>query len=210
MPRFAAAAFVVLVACGGTPPPPATPTAGEPPVVDVAPSAESAEGDGSPDKLVEAAPRDARAPAGYVEVEVGNVVAAHGGHAVILLDPAQQIAVPIFIGGTEALAIDLRHNKQRYLRPLTHDLIDEIMNQLGGKLEKVQVDAIRDDTFIGSIYLRHEGRLVEIDARPSDAIALAIGNRVPIYVNQAVLDEAGIKRDEVMPSDDSDDFPKGT
>jgi bifunctional DNase/RNase len=78
-------------------------------------------------------------------------------------------------------------------RPLTHDLLDAIVGELGGKIVKVQVDALVDGVFIGSVYLRHHGGEVrKLDARPSDAIALALGNDVPIYVQQAVIDEAGI------------------
>ena len=111
----------------------------------------------------------------------------------------RQVAVPIFIGGTEALSIELRHNKRRYARPLTHDLLDAIMTKLGGKLVHIQIDAIRDDTFVGAVFVRKGDAILEVDARPSDAIALAIGSRVPIYVAEKVLEKAGMSREELTP-----------
>jgi len=139
----------------------------------------------------------ATVPDGYVELQVHTVVPVEDGHAVILVDPERQLAVPIFIGGTEALSI--RHRKRRYPRPLTHDLLDSIMHELGGELVKIQINEIRDGTFIGSVFVRRGERVIEIDARPSDAIALAIGSGVPIFVAKRVLDEAGIHRDQVVP-----------
>lgn len=141
-----------------------------------------------------------RPPAGYVEMSVLGVAATGDGQAVLLVDETKTAVLPIFIGGTEALSIDLRHRRKRYQRPLTHDLFDDMMRELGGKLVKVQVDDISGHTFVGTVFVRGAaGKLIEIDARPSDAIALAIGNRVPIYVARTVLDEAGIKKDELPP-----------
>lgn len=72
------------------------------------------------------------------------------------------------------------------------------MKELGGEIVKVQVDAIRGNTFHGSVHIRRDGKIRALDARPSDAIALAIGNRVPIYVAQRVLDESGMSIEELM------------
>src|SRR5262249_35428984 len=83
-------------------------------------------------------------------------------------------------------------------RPLTHDLMDSTLHELHAKVVKVQVDELRDGVFIGSIFVRSGNRVFRVDARPSDAIALAIGNHVPIYVARAVLDEAGIRGDDLQ------------
>lgn len=80
-------------------------------------------------------------------------------------------------------------------RPLTHDLLDAVFRELRADLVKVHVDAVRDNIFYGRVFLRHNGRLVEIDARPSDAIALAVGGDAPNFVAASVLQEAGIYRD---------------
>jgi bifunctional DNase/RNase len=128
-------------------------------------------------------------------MSVVGVAPTADGEAVLLLDEARSVIVPIFVGGTEALSIQLRARKQRYERPLTHDLLDAVMRELGGSLVKVQVDDLKGTTFVGAIFLRVGDRTVEIDARPSDAIALAIGNHVPIFVAKRVIEQAGVRND---------------
>lgn len=92
----------------------------------------------------------------------------------------------------------LRLRGEKSIRPLTHDLLDDVVKQLRGEIVKVQVDELRHETgiFHGSIYIRSGRRVMRLDARPSDAIALAIGNRIPIYCAQKVLDEAGVPADK--------------
>jgi bifunctional DNase/RNase len=137
-------------------------------------------------------------PEGYVQLEVAGVAAAGPeGFAVVLVDGDREMAVPIFVGGTEALSIELRHNRRRYARPLTHDLLDAIMHELGGELVKIHIDDIREDVFVGAVFVRVGARVFEVDARPSDAIALALGSRVPIYVSPAVVGKAGIKKKDM-------------
>jgi bifunctional DNase/RNase len=136
------------------------------------------------------------APQGYVEMTVGDVTSTDDGHAVLLVDESSGVVVPIFIGPNEAMSIDLRHRKQRYQRPLTHDLLDSILHELGGSLVKVQIDDIKDNTFVGAVFVRTPTRVIELDARPSDAIALALGNHVPIFVARRVIDRAGVHRDD--------------
>jgi uncharacterized protein len=120
------------------------------------------------------------------------------GGAVLLLDESSNRIVPIFIGGTEAASIQLRMRGEPPQRPLTHDLLDTIVKKLHASIVKVQVDELRDGTYIGSVFVRSGRRIYRIDARPSDAMALAIGNKVPIYVAKKVIEEAGVPRDEIM------------
>jgi bifunctional DNase/RNase len=135
-----------------------------------------------------------------VEMTVAAVAPTHGGGAAVLLvDPSHTRVLPIFVGGTEALSIDLRMRKQKYQRPLTHDLLDSVLRELGGKLVRVQVDELREEVFIGSVFIETGGRTVRIDARPSDAIALALGAGVPILVARKVLDAAGVSPDSLAP-----------
>jgi uncharacterized protein len=136
-------------------------------------------------------------PAGYVEVTVGGVVALHGNDVVVLIDPTRERLLPIVIGGTEAVSIQLRLSKAAPPRPLTHDLLDEVVRRMGGSLVKVQIDELRDGVFIGSVFLRDDDRIVKVDSRASDAVALAIGAGVPIYVAVPVLAEGGIDADQV-------------
>jgi bifunctional DNase/RNase len=128
---------------------------------------------------------------------VAAVAPAGDGKAVLLADPAGQIVVPIFVGGTEGLSIELRQEKRRYQRPLTHDLLDSVMRELGGELDKVQVDDLKSNVFIGTVFVRQGTRVVPIDARPSDAIALALGADAPIFVARKVVEAAGVRRDQL-------------
>ena len=134
-----------------------------------------------------------RVPPGYVRMQVQDVISLSEGEAVLLVDAGRTAVLPIFIGGTEAVSIALRLRNQLPPRPLTHDLLDAVIRQLGGELVKVQVDRMTAGIFVGSIFVRTATGTRRIDARPSDAIALAVGNRAPIYAARAVLDRSGIK-----------------
>jgi bifunctional DNase/RNase len=146
------------------------------------------------------------APEGYELAEVHRVVLTPQGSAVLLQSKSSERILPIFVGGTEALSIDLRNEARRFQRPLTHDLLDDVVSKLGGKLVKVHVDSLRSNTFIGRVFLRQEGRSFDVDARPSDAIALAIGNRVPIFVATRVFEEAGMRPEDISVAD-PDELP---
>ncbi|HEU4404154.1 MAG TPA: bifunctional nuclease family protein [Polyangiaceae bacterium] len=143
-----------------------------------------------------------RAPEGYVAMGVLRVVPTPHGNAVLLEHEAEQKLVVIFVGGTEALSIELRRDRQRYPRPLTHDLLDSLIGRLGGELVKVHVDDLKGRAFVGRVYVRQNGHVIDVDARPSDAIALALGNRAPIYVSRKVIDTAGVRKDELTGGDD--------
>ena len=119
------------------------------------------------------------------------------GNVVLLFDPTGEIVVPIFIGGTEALSIQLRLAKRRYARPLTHDLLDAMLDELDVKILRAQVDTLQDNVYIGTVVLRRGEQIIKLDARPSDAIALAIGNQVPIYVSRQLVEKAGVKLSEL-------------
>lgn len=167
--RWPAALLLALVACPGTAP------AEAPDAEETASTAETP-------------------PERYVELVVGGVLTNGEGHAVILHDPGRAVAVPIFVGESEALTIALRHNRQRHERPLTHDLLDEVLTHLGGELVRIQIDDIRGKVFVGAVFIRHGERVFSLDARPSDAIALALSHRVPIFVHERVVTRAGIRR----------------
>lgn len=131
-------------------------------------------------------------PKGYVAMEVGGVAPTSQGNAVVLTNEEKGVGVPIFVGGTEALSIALRLEDQRYARPLTHDLLDEIVGKLGGSIVSARVDRLHDQVFQGSVLVRSGDTVSVVDARPSDAIALALGNSAPIHVAEDVLDRAGV------------------
>jgi len=143
---------------------------------------------------VAGAPAEAAAcPRGQVGMEVLGVMPMEEGQAVVLRHPAERLLLPIWIGPAEAFAIQLRLDRKRFQRPLTHDLLDAAVQQLGGRLTRVQVDDLKDSTFVGTVFLKQGKRVHALDARPSDAIALAIGARAPICVAQKVLERAGIR-----------------
>jgi uncharacterized protein len=98
--------------------------------------------------------------------------------------------LPIIIGMPEALAIDRRLKGLRMPRPMTHDLMQSILESLGGELEQINISDLRDHTFFATLVIRQNGQLVEVDARPSDAIALGVASGVPIFAESQVLDDA--------------------
>ena len=96
---------------------------------------------------------------------------------------------PIVIGSGEAYAIDRRLKGIPTPRPLTHDLLASVIEQLGGTIEQIEINDLENHTFFARIHIRHDGQVIEIDSRPSDAIALGIATTVPIFVAEHVLDE---------------------
>lgn len=148
-------------------------------------------------------------PNGFSGAKVVSVVSTMGGHAVILGKKDGDLLVPIFIGQSQAMAIKLRLERRRYTRPLTHDLLDTVVTKLGGDVIKVHIDAIKSGVFVGTVYVRGEEETFEIDARSSDAIALAVGNHVPIYVAQRVFDKAGVSEDELKNEEPGESKPPG-
>ncbi|MEE8470631.1 MAG: bifunctional nuclease family protein [Dehalococcoidia bacterium] len=111
---------------------------------------------------------------------------------VILKEKAADRYLPIWIGPAEADAIAVRLQEVAVPRPLTHDLLGSIISALGASVNSIVVNDLRSDTFFAKIILVADGKQVEIDSRPSDAIALAVRVKVPIFAEEAVLDKAGI------------------
>jgi bifunctional DNase/RNase len=119
------------------------------------------------------------------------------GNAVLLVDESRGRAVPVFVGDSEALSIQLRLEKRRYARPLTHDLLDAMLARLGGHIDSVRVEKLENNVFFGIVVVREGARRMELDARTSDAVALAVGSDAPIYVNERVLERAGVSLDDL-------------
>ena len=95
---------------------------------------------------------------------------------------------PIVIGNPEALAIDRRLKGHVHPRPLTHDLLASVIEQLGGSIDRIEINNLQDHTFFARIHIRQNGTTVKVDSRPSDAIALGVATSVPIFVAEHVLD----------------------
>jgi len=96
---------------------------------------------------------------------------------------------PIVIGFHEAVAIKRRLDGMPTPRPMTHDLMASIIDSLDAEVEKIVINDLRDHTFYAKLVIRHGGELVEVDSRPSDAIALGVASETPIYVEDHVLRE---------------------
>jgi bifunctional DNase/RNase len=115
---------------------------------------------------------------------------------VILRELRADRFLAIFIGIYEAEAITMVLQEVEVSRPLTWDLLRSVFNALNARILRVEVTELRDDTFFGNIVAEVEGRILNVDSRPSDALALAVRAHVPIYVARSVMDAAGIVPDE--------------
>ncbi|MDO8568860.1 MAG: bifunctional nuclease family protein [Dehalococcoidales bacterium] len=111
---------------------------------------------------------------------------------VILKEKAAERYLPIWIGPAEADAIAVKLQGANVPRPLTHDLLQSVIDSLGASVRFIVINDLKSDTFYAKIILNVDGKQVEIDSRPSDAMALAVRTGVPIYADEAVLDKAGI------------------
>ena len=120
---------------------------------------------------------------------------------VILKDPVSGKYLPIFIGPCEAEAIAVKLQNVSVERPLTHDLLKSMIAELGGRVQHIVVNDLRQDTFYAQIVVDLNGQNRIIDSRPSDAIALSVRLDVPIYVAESVMDRAGIMPDEEVESE---------
>lgn len=148
-------------------------------------------------------------PEGFVEMFVAAVITTEGGPAVVLRDQDKRRLLPIWVGLGEAHAIQLRLERKRFPRPLTHDLMESVMTKLGGAIVKIHVDDLKGETFIGTIFVERNGEVVPFDARPSDSIALALGNHAPIFVAEGLLiDVDDDEPAEGKPASKQSDEPK--
>ncbi len=111
---------------------------------------------------------------------------------VILKEKDAERFLPIWIGPAEADAIAVKLQEYQVPRPLTHDLLSNVIGALGATVNSIIVSDLQNDTFFAKIILAVDGKQVEIDSRPSDAIALAVRIKAPIFAEEAVLEKAGI------------------
>lgn len=150
-----------------------------------------------------------------VRVESIRVSLINQERLVVLRENESPRFLPIWIGPFEADAIQMGLQRTDAGRPLTHDLLRNVIAELGGRLVQVQVSELRDQTFYAVLAVDLDGRRIEIDARPSDAIALAVRMEVPIFVADEVMESAGQvasegDADEADGADGpADDHPEG-
>lgn len=111
---------------------------------------------------------------------------------VILKDTENKLNLPIWIGLLEATAIATELEGIKMARPMTHDLLRNVLSELGGTVERIEITDLRDNTYFAVIHVRGEGGARAIDSRPSDAISLALRTKSPIYVAKAVLEASSV------------------
>jgi uncharacterized protein len=117
-----------------------------------------------------------------------------GKQPIVLLKTAEgNKFLPIWIGHPEAAAILMKLQSQAPPRPMTHDLMSELLEQLEAQVVRITVTELRENTFYAQITVQQEGREIEIDSRPSDAIALAIRSEAPIFAADRVIEESAIE-----------------
>ena len=114
--------------------------------------------------------------------------------------------LPIFIGGPEATAIAFALEEVETPRPMTHDLMKDMLDELGARIERVVVTELRDSTFYAEIVVSHAGEVKSVSARPSDAVALAVRFGAPVFAEEGVLDAAGRTAGEGVPDEIVEQF----
>jgi len=126
-----------------------------------------------------------------IPVELSRILITELGdqQVIFLKEKDGERAFPILIGIHEALAIDRRLKGVDTPRPMTHDLLAGVVTALGGALEKIVINDLREHTFYARLHIRRDGEDIEVDSRPSDAIALGVAFDTPIYVADHVIDE---------------------
>ncbi|HEY7590526.1 MAG TPA: bifunctional nuclease family protein [Candidatus Limnocylindrales bacterium] len=134
---------------------------------------------------------------GLVEmvVESVRVHMLSSRHVVILKETDRERYLPIWIGPWEASAIAMKLQGLTPERPLTHDLFAATLEELGIRIDRVVISTLAEETYHARLFLVQDGRTVEVDSRPSDALALAVRSGVRIYAAEAVLDQAGLGAD---------------
>jgi bifunctional DNase/RNase len=125
---------------------------------------------------------------------------------IILKDKDQERFLPIWIGPFEAEAITIKLQDVDVKRPMTHDLLNRFITKLGATISHVLVNDLRNDTYYARIVVSVNGESMEVDSRPSDAMALAVRASVPIFVAEEVMDKASIRPEEDQSALEGDDL----
>jgi bifunctional DNase/RNase len=131
-----------------------------------------------------------------VEAEIWTIAQTEQGNAVLIRPLGSDISVPVFIGQFEAQSILIGYGEVVIPRPLTHDLLLNLIHRLGLELVRVELYDLRDSTFYARLILSGKGfsgnRSLVLDSRPSDAFALVVRSKCPVFISQKVVEEAGI------------------
>lgn len=136
-----------------------------------------------------------------VEVKIANISITQVGFAILLKTEKDKRVVPIFIGPLETHSISTVLSGNTPPRPMTHDLMMNIFTALNVQILHVVIRELKDNTFFANIHLKTDDGVMDIDARPSDSIALALRQDIPIYMEESVLETAGI----VLPAEEKEE-----
>ncbi len=132
-----------------------------------------------------------------------------GSPIVVLHDKENRKALPIWIGSAEASAIIRKIENLTVSRPMTHDLIVNMIEKMGYELEKIEINDVEKETYYATLFLRDkEGNITEIDSRPSDAIAIAIRVDAPIFVTTNVISNGSVSTDSAKDEEEAQEFKK--
>jgi bifunctional DNase/RNase len=143
-------------------------------------------------------------PAGFLQMFVAGVMPQGDEHTLVLVNPEKELLMPVGVGLPEAVSIFGRLEHKTAPRPLTHDLLENVVAALGASVVRVQIDDLRDGAFIGTVFLRgKDGRDLHLDARVSDAVVMALSAGAPIFVAAPVVARAALTRDDLerMPAE---------
>ena len=144
-----------------------------------------------------------------LEIESIRVRQETKQRAVVLRVKESDLYLPIFIGHFEVEAIRLKLMDGEVPRPMTHDLLGSVIGNLGGSVQRIIVSELKNDTFFAKIVVDYNGNSIEIDSRPSDALALAVRTNAPICAEDDVVEQAGVNLDVEMEESNSTDDKEG-
>jgi bifunctional DNase/RNase len=144
-----------------------------------------------------------------IHVKIAGLSLSNMGFVVLLRGEEDPRTVPIFIGGSEAQSIALQIDKVKIPRPLTHDLFKNVLDCMECRLKRVVINELVESTFYAVLVLERDGLETEVDARPSDAIALGMRCSAPLYVTQKVMNVAGVVLEDkdVVPKEEGKAAP---
>lgn len=129
-----------------------------------------------------------------------------GSPIVVLHDLDNKKALPIWIGSAEASAIIRKIEKLSVARPMTHDLVVEVVSKTGYEVDRVEINDVEEETYFATIYLTKGEEEIEIDSRPSDAIAIAMRAEAPIFVTENVLMDGAVSTDSARDEEEAEEF----
>ncbi len=145
----------------------------------------------------------------YVPVKVKGVYFVStitGPQAVVFISADSDRLVPIYIGLAEAISIDIALRNETTPRPMTHDLMKSVMDNFNIKIDRIIIDDLDEQVFYARLMLKDTGREIEIDARPSDCIALAVRTNASIFISPEILDKVAVSRSDIEAAGNLEEF----